>query len=99
MLYGVLKPLTAGLCRLYFRLEAHGRDNVPRQGPVLLVANHSSVLDPPVIGALLHRQMAFLAKAELFRIPLFGGLRCDERGRMPGPCARYSGCWPTIGCS
>ena len=74
MLYGVLKPLTAGLCRLYFRLEAHGRDNVPRQGPVLLVANHSSVLDPPVIGALLHRQMAFLAKAELFRIPLFGGL-------------------------
>jgi 1-acyl-sn-glycerol-3-phosphate acyltransferase len=74
MLYGVLKPLVAGVCRLYFRLEAHGRDNVPRTGPVLLVANHSSVLDPPVIGALLHRQMAFLAKAELFRIPLFGGL-------------------------
>jgi len=74
MLYGILKPLTAGLCRLYFRLEAHGTDNVPRTGPVLLVANHSSVLDPPVIGALLHRQMAFLAKAELFRIPLFGEL-------------------------
>lgn len=74
MLYAFLKPIVATLCRLYFGLEAHGTEHVASHGPVLLVANHSSVLDPPVIGALLHRQMSFLAKAELFRIPLFGGL-------------------------
>jgi len=74
MLYGFLKPFTAALGRLYFGLEVHGTENVPRTGPVLLVANHTSVLDPPIIGALLHREISFLAKAELFRIPLFGGL-------------------------
>jgi 1-acyl-sn-glycerol-3-phosphate acyltransferase len=73
MLYAFLKPLTAALMRLYFRLEARGVEHVPRTGPVLLVSNHSSVLDPPVIGAVTPRPLSFLAKAELFRIPLFGG--------------------------
>jgi len=74
MLYAFLKPLVAALMRLYFRLEAHGVEHVPYSGPVLLVSNHSSVLDPPVIGAVTPRQLSFLAKAELFRIPFFGGL-------------------------
>jgi len=74
MLYAFLKPFVALVMRLYFRLEAHGVEHVPPSGPVLLVSNHSSVLDPPVIGAVTPRQMSFLAKAELFRIPLFGGM-------------------------
>jgi 1-acyl-sn-glycerol-3-phosphate acyltransferase len=41
---------------------------------VLLVSNHSSVLDPPLIGSATDRQLSFLAKAELFDLPLFGGL-------------------------
>lgn len=72
MLYAILKPLVVALMRLYFRLEAQGRQHVPRTGPVLLVANHSSVLDPPLIGGMTPRPVTFLAKAELFRIPLFG---------------------------
>jgi 1-acyl-sn-glycerol-3-phosphate acyltransferase len=47
---------------------------VPAEGPVLIVANHSSVLDPPLVGGMCPRQLTFLAKAELFRIPGFGGL-------------------------
>jgi 1-acyl-sn-glycerol-3-phosphate acyltransferase len=39
---------------------------------VLLVANHSSFLDPPLVGGVTPRQVSFLAKAELFGIPLFG---------------------------
>ena len=73
MLYAILKPLAAAFMRLYFRLEAHGVQHVPRTGAVLLVANHSSLLDPPIIGAATPRPVSFLAKAELFRIPLFGG--------------------------
>jgi 1-acyl-sn-glycerol-3-phosphate acyltransferase len=41
---------------------------------VLLVANHSSLLDPPLVGGMAPRQLSFMAKAELFRVPLFGAL-------------------------
>jgi 1-acyl-sn-glycerol-3-phosphate acyltransferase len=72
MLYAILKPFAAALMRLFFRLEGRGRAYVPRRGPLLLVANHSSVLDPPLVGAVTPRQLSFMAKAELFRIPVFG---------------------------
>ena len=74
MLYAILKPIVGAFLRVLFRLEAHGVERVPRDGPVLLVSNHSSVLDPPIIGAVTPRQMTFLAKAELFRLPPFGAL-------------------------
>ena len=74
MLYKILKPLAVLLMRLYFRLEARGAEQVPQAGPLLLVSNHSSVLDPPLVGGASPRQLSFLAKAELFDIPLFGRL-------------------------
>jgi 1-acyl-sn-glycerol-3-phosphate acyltransferase len=74
MLYGILKPIAVVLMRGLFRLEARGVDNVPAEGPLLLVANHSSVLDPPLVGGACPRQLSFLAKAELFRIPGLGAL-------------------------
>lgn len=74
MLYRVLKSLTLALMRLLFRVEALHPERVPAAGPLLLVANHSSLLDPPLVGGVCPRRLAFLAKAELFRIPLFGRL-------------------------
>ncbi|HSF03417.1 MAG TPA: lysophospholipid acyltransferase family protein [Solirubrobacterales bacterium] len=74
MLYGILKPVTRALMRLLFRLEGHGTEHIPAAGSVLIVSNHSSVLDPPLIGSVCPRQLTFLAKAELFRIPGFGWL-------------------------
>jgi len=74
MLYAVLKPIVWALLRLYCRLEARGSELVPASGPVLLVANHSSLLDPPLIGAACRRPLCYLAKAELFRVPLLGWL-------------------------
>jgi len=74
VLYAVLKPLVAAFLRLVFRLRATGAEHVPRQGPLLLAANHVSVLDPPVVGSGAPRPLQFMAKAELFRIPLFGWL-------------------------
>ncbi|HXH84324.1 MAG TPA: lysophospholipid acyltransferase family protein [Candidatus Tectomicrobia bacterium] len=73
-LYTTLKPVAVALMRLLFRLEGRGTEHVPPTGPALLVANHSSVLDPPLIGGACPRQLTFLAKAELFDIPGFGGL-------------------------
>jgi 1-acyl-sn-glycerol-3-phosphate acyltransferase len=72
VLYEILKPFAVLLMRLYFRLEARGTEHVPSSGALLLVSNHSSVLDPPLVGGASPRQLSFLAKAELFDIPLFG---------------------------
>ena len=60
--------------RVLFRGCTFGNDNVPRQGAVVVVANHGSHLDPPLLGHALGRPVAFMAKAELFRIPLLGAI-------------------------
>jgi 1-acyl-sn-glycerol-3-phosphate acyltransferase len=74
VLYGFLKPLAVALMRLLFRLEVHGQEHVPATGPVLLVSNHVSLLDPPLVGGASPRKLYFMAKEELFGIPLFGRL-------------------------
>jgi 1-acyl-sn-glycerol-3-phosphate acyltransferase len=74
MLYAILKPIAVFFMRLLFRLEARGTEHIPRGGALVLVANHSSVLDPPLVGGMAPRPLTYLAKAELFDIPLFGAL-------------------------
>jgi 1-acyl-sn-glycerol-3-phosphate acyltransferase len=88
VLYEILKPLAVLLMRLYFRLEARGTEHVPSTGALLLVSNHSSVLDPPLVGGASPRQLSFLAKAELFDIPLFGRLVNARPVRREGSDAR-----------
>ena len=74
MLYAILKPLAMLVMRVFFGLQSRGAEHVPATGPVLFVSNHVSHLDSPLIGSTSPRHLNFLAKAELFRIPLFGGL-------------------------
>lgn len=74
MLYAILKPLAAGILRLFFGLRSRGEEHVPAEGPVLLVANHASFLDPPLVGSATRRRLSFMAKAELFEVPGLGGL-------------------------
>ena len=56
--------------RFLFRGKTQGMSNVPRTGGVVVVSNHGSHLDPPILGHALGRPVAFMAKAELFRIPI-----------------------------
>jgi 1-acyl-sn-glycerol-3-phosphate acyltransferase len=49
-------------------------ERVPRAGAVILACNHASILDPPVVGSALHRQINYLARASLFDIPVVGWL-------------------------
>jgi 1-acyl-sn-glycerol-3-phosphate acyltransferase len=60
------------LSRLLFRIESRGTENLPATGPVLLASNHASNLDPPLVAICLKRPIHFLAKEELFRVPVLG---------------------------
>jgi len=63
------------LCRavlLPWRVQAVGIERIPLQGPLIVAANHRSYLDPPVLGAYLPRMLFYMAKRELFNIPLLG---------------------------
>jgi 1-acyl-sn-glycerol-3-phosphate acyltransferase len=62
------------------RRHVHGREYVPPTGPVVLVANHSSLLDGPIIGSVLGRRPVFLIKQELFHGPL--GLLLTRVGQL-----------------
>jgi 1-acyl-sn-glycerol-3-phosphate acyltransferase len=57
-----------------FRLRAYGQNNIPATGGMLLLSNHQSFLDPPLVGVPVHRWLAYMARATLYRNPLFGAL-------------------------
>lgn len=65
--------LGRSLCRAVFRFftrwRVTGVENIPRHGPVLIMPNHVSLLDPPVVGAPIPRRTHFMAKVELFQVP------------------------------
>ncbi|MEN6413137.1 MAG: lysophospholipid acyltransferase family protein [Veillonellales bacterium] len=55
-----------------FRWEITGLENIPLNGGVIIAANHISLWDPPVIGTPSPRPVYFMAKKELFNIPVLG---------------------------
>ena len=56
--------------RFLLRGKTIGISNLPKTGGVVVVSNHGSHLDPPILGHALGRPVAFMAKSELFRIPI-----------------------------
>ena len=65
--YYVAKVILRLLFPLFTRRQVKGKENVPRQGAVLVVANHLNLADPPLLGLSLGRRIIFMAKEELFR--------------------------------
>jgi 1-acyl-sn-glycerol-3-phosphate acyltransferase len=55
-----------------FSFRSEGSHHMPRRGPVLVIANHESFLDPLAIGLAVRRQLHFLARKSLFNNALFG---------------------------
>ena len=82
-----LYPLGRFVCtpvlRTYFRERIEGREHVPKTGPFVLTANHVSYIDPVVLGVACPRPVHFMAKAELFQIPVLGFLI----SQLELPCA------------
>ncbi|EHR60740.1 lysophospholipid acyltransferase family protein [Saccharomonospora cyanea] len=69
------------LYRPAYRLRVRGVERVPRTGPVVLVANHSTMIEPQLIFGMLPRRSVFLVKEEMFTGAAGWGLR--RIGQVP----------------
>jgi len=68
MLYRVAKVVLWPIFKVAYRFSAKNGQRLPVDGPVLIVANHASYLDPVVIGLAARRPVRFMAKEQLFKI-------------------------------
>lgn len=67
MLYRIAHVVVWTLARLFFRIRVIGESYVPREGGVIVAANHNSYFDIPLLGCVLSRRADNIAKSELFR--------------------------------
>lgn len=72
MFYRFARALFRLILRVRFRWKVFGLENLPREGPVILAANHTSWWDPLIAGCSIDRPVHFMAKEAWFGIPLFG---------------------------
>ena len=68
----VSKLFVFPIYKFVFKGNLLGRDNIPQKNTFIIVSNHGSLLDPPLLGHALGRNISFMAKAELFKIPFLG---------------------------
>ena len=86
MLYWLTKIVLYIICKILFRHEVTGIENLPKHGAFIVASNHRSHLDPPIVCISIGRKSRFMAKAELFGSRLgnfyFTGVNCIrvERG-------------------
>jgi len=74
MLYSIAYVLVAIISRIYFRLHITGRENIPKEGGVIIASNHLSYLDIPLLGYSIGRRADYMGKRELFNIPIISSL-------------------------
>ncbi|MFD1206464.1 MULTISPECIES: lysophospholipid acyltransferase family protein [Sporosarcina] len=69
-LYPLGKMLVSTIFFPLYRIKVIGKENFPKEGGVLLCTNHIDNLDPPVVGITCPRTVHFMAKEELFNMPI-----------------------------
>ncbi len=71
VLYHLSKwSIISPLLHTYFRGRIYGAEKVPTSGGAIAVSNHASYFDPPILSTCIGRPVAFMAKEELFKVPL-----------------------------
>ncbi len=69
-MYSIARVILTPLTLLFYRVKAVGRENVPREGALVLAPNHFSQLDHFFAGVWLRRKVRFMAKSQLFGPPV-----------------------------
>ncbi len=88
MLYLIGWALFFVTFKLYLGFEVIGRENVPKKGAFIFVANHTSYLDPLLVGTSVCRGLYYMARSNLFKRPCFGRIM---RGIHAFPVKRSKG--------
>jgi 1-acyl-sn-glycerol-3-phosphate acyltransferase len=68
--WSVISPALHG----YFQVRIYGAEHVPLQGKLVVVSNHASDFDPPIVSSCVRRPVAYMAKQELFEVPVLSTL-------------------------
>ncbi len=71
--YQVIRFFFLRPVRFLFRIRAEGEEKLPKDGGYIICANHTSMLDVLILSARNNRQIRYMAKAELFKIPFLRG--------------------------
>jgi len=74
MFYTIARAICRIFFKLLFRVRARGEGNIPRRGAVLIAPNHVSFLDPVAVGIATRRRIHYMARDDLFAIPVLGWL-------------------------
>ncbi len=96
-LYNIIRAILGGLLFLFTDWHVRGRENVPREGAMVVVANHLNLADPPLLAYALGRKAVFMAKEELYRNPLLSyvirriGSFPVRRGKLSREVLRQAG--------
>lgn len=72
VLYRFIKGLFYLWIRLFMRVKVYGKERMPKEGAYIVCANHMSWWDPILVAQLTPRVIHFMAKKELFEIPIIG---------------------------
>lgn len=71
VLYHLFKwSVVSPVLHTYFRGRIYHTERVPQAGPLVVVSNHASDFDPPILSNCMRRPVAFMAKEELFNVPV-----------------------------
>ncbi|QOR65288.1 1-acyl-sn-glycerol-3-phosphate acyltransferase [Cytobacillus suaedae] len=73
-LYSFAKGLASIVFNPLYRVEVVGVEKIPNSGSVLICSNHINNFDPIIVGISTPRPIHFMAKEELFRVPVLGQL-------------------------
>ncbi|MFP4198789.1 MAG: lysophospholipid acyltransferase family protein [Halanaerobium sp.] len=69
-IYQSIRLLLLAIFKIFFRIKVNGKENLPDQGGIIVMSNHISAFDPPLLAAVFSRPVRFMAKKELFENPL-----------------------------
>lgn len=66
IIYQVIRVILLAVFKLFLGIEVKGKENIPAQKGAIIMSNHISALDPPLLAAIFPRPVRFMAKKELF---------------------------------
>ena len=74
MFFNCIKSIARAYISVFYKVRVEGIKNFPCEGAIVLCANHTFIKDLILIGSIAPRKIHWMAKVELFRIPVFGVL-------------------------